>query len=117
SSHSRPTRDTQPTALVASPMPSVECEPPQPVSDEYIQPEGTVPKPQGETTSSSRASPGLGTEEIQAQVFDPTSGVTFLHRAWKRLSRQQGREKNPDDTASSLLDQPHFYQPWVQAGD
>jgi hypothetical protein len=36
---------------------------------------------------SSRASPVLGVAEIQGQVLDPTSGLAFLHRAWKRLSR------------------------------
>lgn len=35
----------------------------------------------------SRASPELGMAEIEGQVFDPTSGVTFLHRAWKRLAK------------------------------
>ena len=35
----------------------------------------------------SRASPELGMAEIEGQVFDPTSGVTFLHRAWRRLSK------------------------------
>lgn len=39
-----------------------------------------------ESTAPSRASPELGMEEIQGQVFDPTSDLTFLHRAWKRLS-------------------------------
>lgn len=35
----------------------------------------------------SRASPELGMAEIGGQVFDPTSGMTFLHRAWRRLLR------------------------------
>ncbi|KAK4118764.1 hypothetical protein N657DRAFT_694197 [Parathielavia appendiculata] len=39
---------------------------------------------------SSRASPVLGVAEIQGQVHDPTSGLAFLHRAWKRLSRANG---------------------------
>lgn len=29
--------------------------------------------------------------EIEGQVFEPTSGLTFLHRAWKRLSAQRGQ--------------------------
>ncbi|KAH6887433.1 putative C6 transcription factor [Thelonectria olida] len=39
-----------------------------------------------ESAAPSRASPELGMAEIQGQVFDPTSNLTFLHRAWKRLS-------------------------------
>lgn len=30
--------------------------------------------------------------EIEGQYFDPTSGLTFLHRAWKRLSAQTGQD-------------------------
>lgn len=40
----------------------------------------------GQSAPPSRASPELGMAEIQGQVFDPTSGLTFLHRAWKRLA-------------------------------
>jgi hypothetical protein len=29
--------------------------------------------------------------EIQGQVFDPTSGLTFLHRAWDRLSARDAK--------------------------
>lgn len=39
----------------------------------------------------SRASPELSMAEIQGQVFDPTSPMTFLHRAWKKLSAQDAR--------------------------
>lgn len=39
----------------------------------------------------SRASPELGMAEIQGQVFDPTSSMTFLHRAWRRLAAQSAR--------------------------
>ncbi|KAF6792049.1 fungal specific transcription factor domain-containing protein [Colletotrichum sojae] len=53
----------------------------------------------------SRASPELGMAEIQGQVFDPTSGVTFLHRAWKRLSRHDGNIV-PDDLNASTENQP-----------
>ncbi|KAF5008053.1 hypothetical protein FDECE_5635 [Fusarium decemcellulare] len=41
-----------------------------------------------ESGGPSRASPELSMAEIQGQVFDPTSGLTFLHRALKRLSAQ-----------------------------
>ncbi|EGX90921.1 C6 transcription factor, putative [Cordyceps militaris CM01] len=53
----------------------------------------------------SRASPELGMAEIQGQVFDPTSGMTFLHRAWKRLSDETAR-KIPDAVGTSAEDQP-----------
>ncbi|KAJ1333224.1 proline utilization trans-activator [Microdochium nivale] len=43
----------------------------------------------------SRASPELGMTEIGGQVFDPTSGMTFLHRAWRRLA-------NPSHTGAPL---------------
>lgn len=39
----------------------------------------------------SRASPELGMAEIQGQVWDPTSPMTFLHRAWKKLSAQDAQ--------------------------
>ncbi|TEA18079.1 Activator of stress genes 1 [Colletotrichum sidae] len=53
----------------------------------------------------SRASPELGMAEIQGQVFDPTSGVTFLHRAWKRLSRHDSNIV-PDEVNASTEGQP-----------
>lgn len=37
----------------------------------------------------SRASPEVDMAEIEGQYFDPTSGLTFLHRAFKRLSSQK----------------------------
>lgn len=36
----------------------------------------------------SRASPDLDVAEIEGQYFDTTSGLTFLHRAYKKLSTQ-----------------------------
>ncbi|XEU94926.1 hypothetical protein FSHL1_000210 [Fusarium sambucinum] len=53
-----------------------------------------------ESTAPSRASPELSIAEIQGQVFDPTSGLTFLHRALKRLS-QEKRDITSDNKASS----------------
>lgn len=41
-----------------------------------------------ETNTHSPSSPELGMAEIEGQVFDPTSSLTFLHRAWRRLSAQ-----------------------------
>ncbi|KAK7428065.1 hypothetical protein QQZ08_005497 [Neonectria magnoliae] len=57
-----------------------------------------------ESTVPSRASPELGMAEIQGQVFDPTSGLSFLHRAWKRLSAQNNNQA-PDVGKSSAENQ------------
>ncbi|KAL2136921.1 hypothetical protein VTI74DRAFT_82 [Chaetomium olivicolor] len=69
--------------------------------------------------SSSRASPVLGVAEIQGQVLDPTSGLTFLHRAWKRLSRPNGHHHNHD--GPGMMPQAGNYsaeeQPVFAAGD
>ncbi|KAH8667802.1 fungal-specific transcription factor domain-containing protein [Ilyonectria robusta] len=63
-------------------------------------------------TAPSRASPELSMAmEIQGQVFDPTSGLTFLHRAWKRLSAQNSNK--PSDVAKSSAEN----QPLYMAGD
>ncbi|EXL51578.1 hypothetical protein FOCG_07412 [Fusarium oxysporum f. sp. radicis-lycopersici 26381] len=43
----------------------------------------------GDSKAPSRASPEVSVAEIQGQVFDPTSGLTFLHRALKRFSDQR----------------------------
>lgn len=68
-----------------------DMEPPQPRSHESMAP--------------SRASPELGMAEIQGQVFDPTSGLTFLHRAWKRLSAQNTNSVS-DEAKTSAENQP-----------
>lgn len=62
----------------------------------------------------SRASPELDMAEIQGQVLDPTSSVTFLHRAWRRLSRQQNATA---DTPAAPADHLSHQQPWMLAGD
>ncbi|KAJ5750992.1 hypothetical protein N7533_008020 [Penicillium manginii] len=41
--------------------------------------------PRNESTSQS-----LQEAEIEDQYFDPTSGLNFLHRAWRKLSTQKG---------------------------
>lgn len=46
-------------------------------------------------------SPELGMAEIQGQVVDPTSGFSFLHRAWKRLSARGNQAALDDHTESS----------------
>ncbi|KAI6762490.1 hypothetical protein HG530_008470 [Fusarium avenaceum] len=53
------------------------------------------------STAPSRASPELSIAEIQGQVFDPTSGLTFLHRALKRLSKEK-RDVASDNKSSSV---------------
>ncbi|TQN68819.1 Activator of stress genes 1 [Colletotrichum shisoi] len=65
---------------------------------------GVVRESQG---PASRASPELGMTEIQGQIFeiDPTSGVTFLHRAWKRLSKHDSSIV-PDELTASTESQP-----------
>ncbi|KAF6804581.1 fungal specific transcription factor domain-containing protein [Colletotrichum sojae] len=56
-----------------------ESPPPPSGSEEGVQP-------------TSRASPEVGIAEIEGQYFDTTSSLTFLHRAWKRLSSQRSGE-------------------------
>ncbi|KAH8196122.1 hypothetical protein TruAng_009721 [Truncatella angustata] len=50
----------------------------------------TFPDP--ETMAPSRASPELDVDEIQGQYFDTTSGLAFLHRAFRRLSKNGGNQ-------------------------
>ncbi|KAI1855758.1 hypothetical protein JX265_012203 [Neoarthrinium moseri] len=59
----------------------------------------------------SRASPELGVAEIEGQIFDPTSGITFLERAQRRLSRHDKTEVT--DGAAASADR----QPLMSAGD
>jgi hypothetical protein len=49
--------------------------------------------------------------EIGGQYFDPTSGLTFLHRAWKRLSSQNS------GLAPHLLHGAEQHQTLMTAGD
>lgn len=71
--------------------------------------------------SSSRASPVLGVAEIQGQVLDPTSGLAFLHRAWKRLSRPNGALPNDAGAGGGIVHQAGSVlpeeQPIFAAGD
>lgn len=57
--------------------------------------------PNGDSTGPSRASPELGMAEIQGQVFDPTSSLAFLHRAWKRLSVRKDNNETAEYRPSS----------------
>ncbi|CAM1506071.1 Fc.00g057120.m01.CDS01 [Cosmosporella sp. VM-42] len=61
--------------------------------------------------ATSRGAPGLETAEIEGQLFDPTSNLTFIHRAWKRLATQTR------DTASGVLTGSEQSQPLMSAGD
>lgn len=59
----------------------------------------------------SRASPDLGVAEIEGQYFDTTSGLTFLHRAYKKLSTQN------DDIAPHIPNASEEDQRLVTVGD
>ncbi|KAF3930306.1 hypothetical protein ABW19_dt0200690 [Dactylella cylindrospora] len=56
----------------------------------------------------SRASPELDVAEIEGQYFDPTSGLTFLHRAWKRLATQKSSVDSDGNEKRQM---------WMAAGD
>ncbi|KFA46885.1 hypothetical protein S40293_03655 [Stachybotrys chartarum IBT 40293] len=56
-------------------------------------------------------SPALGATEIEGQIIGPTSNLTFIHRAWKRLALQS-RGKPPNVPTS-----PETSQPLMRAGD
>ncbi|KAB5576198.1 fungal-specific transcription factor domain-containing protein [Coniochaeta sp. 2T2.1] len=60
---------------------------------------------------SSCATPELEAAEIEGQYIDPTSGLTFLHRAYKRFSTQ------PGEVTSQLLTGSEKHQPMMSAGD
>ncbi|KAF7555145.1 hypothetical protein G7Z17_g2364 [Cylindrodendrum hubeiense] len=61
--------------------------------------------------ATSRGSPGLETAEIEGQIVDPTSNLTFIHRAWKRLALQKR------DTGPNVLTGSEHSQPLMSAGD
>ncbi|KAF5667172.1 C6 transcription factor [Fusarium heterosporum] len=67
---------------------------------------------QNTTRSSSQGPLGLETAEIEGQFFDPTSNLTFIHRAWKRLAQQQNQQTEP-----GLLTGAENLQPLMSAGD
>ncbi|KAJ3526924.1 hypothetical protein NM208_g10956 [Fusarium decemcellulare] len=61
--------------------------------------------------ATSQGPPGLETAEIEGQFFDPTSNLTFIHRAWRRLAQQtQGAEPGVLTGSENL-------QPLMSAGD
>ncbi|ERS97556.1 hypothetical protein HMPREF1624_05727 [Sporothrix schenckii ATCC 58251] len=59
----------------------------------------------------SRASPEVDMAEIEGQYFDPTSGLTFLHRAFKRLSSHKA------EFAPHVSSGAEKQQPLMTAGD
>ena len=59
----------------------------------------------------SRESNGPQTTEIEGQIFDPTSNLAFIHRAWKRFALQGGRAESGVSTGSEHV------QPLMSAGD
>ncbi|KAJ4269862.1 hypothetical protein NW762_001531 [Fusarium torreyae] len=61
--------------------------------------------------ATSQGPPGLETAEIEGQFFDPTSNLTFIHRAWKRLAQQT------QETEPGLLTGSENLQPLMSAGD
>ncbi|KAH8174752.1 fungal specific transcription factor domain-containing protein [Sarocladium implicatum] len=63
--------------------------------------------------TASRASPELESTVIEGQYFDPTSSLTFLHRAWNRLSSQDG-QPGPVPTTLNGTEQ---HQVLICAGD
>ncbi|KAH8891566.1 hypothetical protein GQ53DRAFT_765108 [Thozetella sp. PMI_491] len=74
-------------------------------NDHYAAP--AIPQPV------SRASPEVGMTDVQGQYCDPTSGLAFLHRAWNRLSSQNLRDVQLDDSTNAAA----AHQPQVAAGD
>ncbi|KAI9155581.1 Activator of stress protein [Paramyrothecium foliicola] len=60
---------------------------------------------------SARASPGIDTAEIEGQLIDHTSNLSFIHRAWKRLAGQGS------DTISKLRSSSDTSQLLASAGD
>ena len=67
--------------------------------------------------SVSRASPDLEAAEIEGQYVDPTSNLTFLHRAWRRLASQNSSfSQVPGTTVANEEEQPQP-QPMTSAGD
>ncbi|KAG7286014.1 hypothetical protein NEMBOFW57_008311 [Staphylotrichum longicolle] len=91
------------TLVPAPPLPrgtthAAAREPPQQQETSGSASEGARQRLEESRTSSSRASPVLGVAEIQGQVLDSTSGLTFLHRAWKRLSQPNRQHESRDDT-------------------
>ncbi|KAK1981511.1 fungal-specific transcription factor domain-containing protein [Colletotrichum cereale] len=68
----------------------------------------------GSFPPTSRASPEVDIAEIEGQYFDNTSSLTFLHRAWKRLSSQRSNGSGVPGHIPSGAEQ---HQKLTRAGD
>ncbi|KAG5760620.1 hypothetical protein H9Q72_011256 [Fusarium xylarioides] len=68
---------------------------------------------QTSSRSTSQGDSGLETAEIEGQFFDPTSNLTFVHRAWKRLAQQTQQT----ESRSGVLTGAENLQPLMSAGD
>ncbi|GKT51480.1 activator of stress genes 1 [Colletotrichum spaethianum] len=86
-------------------------------------PRPTVPEPtaitsdaggNGSLPPTSRASPEVEIAEIEGQYVDNTSSLTFLHRAWKRLSSQRSNSSGVPGHIPSGAEQ---HQKLTRAGD
>ncbi|KAI6403827.1 hypothetical protein MCOR23_003362 [Pyricularia oryzae] len=120
-SRGRPPTPPQSSTLSTS-APVVDPASPRPTSEfEIRQPRvhpGSHPGTNAGSVPASRASPEHAMAEIQGQVFDTTSGVTFLHRASRRLARQRGPAASlPLNDHPSHAVPPDSRQPVMSAGD
>ncbi|KAK4150501.1 activator of stress genes 5 [Chaetomidium leptoderma] len=114
-----PQQSVQPAPAMAAPRPRRGTVPPRAAVPEPDRTARHQERSGADHIPSSRASPVLGVTEIQGQVLDPTSGLTFLHRAWKRLSRPNGQPHN-DDGAGMVPHAGNYSaeeQPIFAAGD
>ncbi|GJC78670.1 activator of stress genes 1 [Colletotrichum liriopes] len=68
----------------------------------------------GSLPPTSRASPEVEIAEIEGQYFDNTSSLTFLHRAWKRLSSQRSNSSGVPGHVPNGAEQ---HQKLTRAGD
>ncbi|KAK1998774.1 fungal-specific transcription factor domain-containing protein [Colletotrichum falcatum] len=68
----------------------------------------------GSFPPTSRASPEVEIPEIEGQYFDNTSSLTFLHRAWRRLSSQRSNGGGVPGHMPSGIEQ---HQKLTRAGD
>ncbi|KAH6874088.1 fungal-specific transcription factor domain-containing protein [Thelonectria olida] len=79
-------------------------------SDQIVLRSGAIHRSSG-LGPASRTSPGFETAEIEGQIVGPTSNLTFIHRAWKRLALQNR------DTGPNVLTGSENSQPLMSAGD
>jgi hypothetical protein len=90
---------------IVEPPESSELPPPE-ISDTSEVPE---PPEAVQLLASGRGSPGL---EVAGQYSDPTSGLSFLHRAWRRISNKESSQ-----VMAGHLGSTEEHQPLTSAGD